>query len=73
MASDRLKRLRELKAQFDAVHQNGMNGLKAGDYAALDAAIRAEKAIIEEQSALLKEAEAESAETLKRARRMSDD
>ena len=43
-----------------------MDALRAGDYSALDAAIRAEKAILDEQSALLKEQRAEIAEMLKK-------
>ena len=43
-----------------------MAALRAADYTALDAAIRAEKAILEEQSTLLKEQQAEVAEMLKR-------
>ena len=66
MAGERLERLRELKAQFDEVHRQGMDALRAGDYSALDAAIRAEKAILDEQSALLKEQRAEIAEMLKK-------
>jgi hypothetical protein len=60
--SARLKRLRGLKAEFDAAHRQGMNALKAGDYSALEAAILAERAIIDEQAALLKEAHAEITE-----------
>lgn len=66
VAGERLERLRELKAQFDEVHRQGMDALRAGDYSALDAAIRAEKAILDEQSALLKEQRAEIAEMLKK-------
>jgi hypothetical protein len=68
MSGERLKRLRELKAKFDAVHQQGMRGLKAGDYSALDAAVRAEKEILDEQSRLIKEQQAEIREMLKTRR-----
>jgi len=70
---ERLKHLRELKAQFDTAHQRGMKALTTGDYVALDAAIRAEKAILDEQSALIKEQEVEIAAKLKRARHASDE
>jgi hypothetical protein len=63
-----IERLRELKAQFDAAHQHGMKALKDRNYAALDAAIQAEKAILEEQSLLLLSQQAEIAEKLKRGR-----
>jgi len=66
MAGERLERLRELKAQFDAAHRQGMDALRTGNYPALDAAIRAEKAILDEQSTLLKEQQAEITERLKR-------
>ncbi|HET9833416.1 MAG TPA: DUF5320 domain-containing protein [Vicinamibacterales bacterium] len=65
MARERLERLRELKALFDAAHRKGMAVLRAGDYSALDAAIRAERAILEEQSALLKEQQEEIEQRLK--------
>ena len=62
MGSERLKRLRELKAQFDAVHRQGMAALRSGNYSGLDAAIRAEKAILDDQYALIKEQQAEITE-----------
>jgi hypothetical protein len=65
VAGERLERLRELKAQFDAAHRKGMAALQAGDHSALNAAIRAEKAILEEQSVLLKAQQAEIEQRLK--------
>jgi hypothetical protein len=65
MPGERLERLRELKARFDAAHQEGMEALRTGDYSALDEAVRAEKAILEEQSVLLKEEQAEVTAMLK--------
>jgi len=66
VAGERLERLRELKAQFDVVHRQGMEALRVGDYSALDAAIRAEKAILDEQSVLIREQRAEIEEMLKK-------
>ena len=42
-----------------------MEALRSGNYSGLDAAIRAEKAILDEQYALIKEQQAEITEMLK--------
>ena len=55
MAKQTRTRIRELKAKFDAAHKKGMKGLSAGDYAALDNAVREESEILEEQSAVINE------------------
>ena len=53
--NDRHTRLQQLKKDFDAAHEKGMESLARGDYNALTDAILQERAIIEEQSRLLKE------------------
>jgi hypothetical protein len=50
-----IERFRALKAEFDHVHQHGMDGLKSGDHEALGDAIRRERQIIEEQGTLIDE------------------
>ena len=39
-----------LKARFDAAHQAGMASLKARDFEGVDRAIKAERAVIEQQN-----------------------
>ena len=46
-----IKHLRELKAAFDAAHQEGMKGLQSYDLAAFGEAVRKEAAIADELSA----------------------
>jgi hypothetical protein len=46
--NDRHTRLQQLKKDFDAAHEKGMESLARGDYNALTDAIQQERAIIEE-------------------------
>jgi hypothetical protein len=50
-----LARLRELRAGYADWHRTGMDALERGDWQALDAAVRAESDIIQEQMRLLSE------------------
>ena len=43
-----------LKARFDAAHQAGMESLRARDYEGVDRAIKAERAVIEQQGSRVK-------------------
>jgi hypothetical protein len=54
---------RPLKAKFDA-HQDGMAGLKAGDYEAFGIAIRRERLIIQEQADSFADTETATAESI---------
>lgn len=62
MDDDLRSRMERLKAQFDAVHEQAMASLAAGDYEGVNAAIRLEADIIREHAALTVEYQAASAE-----------
>jgi hypothetical protein len=47
------KDIKDLKAEFDAVHVKAMDALKSHDYRAFDKAIAAEHAIIDKQRDLI--------------------
>ena len=49
-----LKRIRILKSKFDRAHVDGMRALETHNYPALTKAIARERALIEEQHALIK-------------------
>ena len=53
-----LARLRELREGFAEWHRVGMDALRRGDLSALDAAVRAESDLIDEQRRLLTELKA---------------
>ena len=48
-----MKRFRELRAQFDKAHAEGIRALESGDYCRLGAAIRREGEIIDEQGRIV--------------------
>jgi hypothetical protein len=48
-----MKRFRELRAQFDLAHAEGIHALEIGDYRRLGAAIRKEGEIIDEQGRIV--------------------
>lgn len=51
----RMERLRELRARYRELHHVGMDALDRHDFVALDAAIRGEREIIDEQMRLVAE------------------
>ncbi len=48
-----MKRFRELRAQFDKAHAEGIRALETGDYRRLGAVIRKEGEIIDEQGRIV--------------------
>ena len=64
-------RMEQLKAQFDAVHDQAMASLAAGDHEAVNDAIRAEADIMREHAALTVEYQAACAETFGARKRRS--